>query len=706
MLVDPQEPPPYRPGPPWSAKTSKRRGTFRSLQELLTTSGSLEDSDIWSRSCKRRLLLGVAIFCVVVTTAVFIISLLAWKGPMLSFLTHGGLCESAGCRDFVMSVGRQLNQTFNPCENFASFVCSNWRPEHTDSRSTLDNVRHRWFQRVLQTLEQSGRSVLLKANALYKACASDPREEEEETFGTLREFMDDRGMTWPRVLPKTLHPLDLLLDLAVNWNVNLWFRIRVVPRTATQPRRVYIISNAEASIWHDRLKHMEELGGYTRYSQQYFEWFHAALNTTSAHHLRSVESSILSSLKRIGRSRRFRPLVVRFQDIDSLTPAISSQLWLTFLNKHFQPTTWLTFEDEVGVKKRPLLKKISSFMRKYTEHDLLSHISWWFAQMFIPLAKASMRKTAPREEAPRICVAQVADLFQVPISVSYVQEILGPSSEENVKTLMGTIVSESVAFFTGSSLTDNTTRYAVAQKLSHLGINIWPPGKFCNYDALNDAYRVFPSNEKTYISYWIKSHVAYRAFLRDKSYYDLTRLPCTLHDPTYSYDYLSNTVNVGMHALMGPLFYLDGAVPVNYGGFGTRLAREVVKTFDVHGVSLSADGYINSWWYGKKVNSYKKAATCEKRRNLFSEFAAVQIAYQAMKNTAGSFRYARLEFMKKYSAEQLFFITYCYSKCGIMRSKSISSDCNAVLQRFQPFSDAFSCPMGSRMNPSRKCNPF
>ncbi|KAL3198710.1 hypothetical protein MRX96_044319 [Rhipicephalus microplus] len=50
----------------------------------------------------------------------------------------------------------------------------------------------------------------------------------------LRAFLEQRRLAWPGDFQRLdVHPLDVLLDLAINWEMPLWFSVGVLTVSAT-----------------------------------------------------------------------------------------------------------------------------------------------------------------------------------------------------------------------------------------------------------------------------------------------------------------------------------------------------------------------------------------------------------------------------------------------------------------------------------------
>ncbi|CEF70743.1 Phosphate-regulating neutral endopeptidase [Strongyloides ratti] len=187
-----------------------------------------------------------------------------------------------------------------------------------------------------------------------------------------------------------------------------------------------------------------------------------------------------------------------------------------------------------------------------------------------------------------------------------------------------------------------------------------------------------------------------------------------------------------------PLFSLYYPMSLNYGGLGFTMAHEILHGFDRLGVSDKPEylQYSNILTNKSKIR-YDKANKClEKQYNSTQEEVTgkyinglltlreniadnngIKISHQTfmkyLKDIGGE--EPKIPGFEKYTPEQLFFINFARSFC------SYTSDKNKIEKRlkddhapnknriivtlgnYKPFSNAFNCKLGTKMNPIHKC---
>ncbi|RUS79079.1 hypothetical protein EGW08_013165 [Elysia chlorotica] len=148
--------------------------------------------------------------------------------------------------------------------------------------------------------------------------------------------------------------------------------------------------------------------------------------------------------------------------------------------------------------------------------------------------------------------------------------------------------------------------------------------------------------------------------------------------------YNPNTNDIVLPAgILQPLFY-SASFPksLNYGGIGVVIGHEITHGFDDKGRQYDKDGNIKQWWDDHTSQAFNNRSQC--MIDQYSNFKLEQI-------------------------DQFIW-------CGKMRDEEalrkirISAHSLGPIRVFGPlsnskeFSEAYSCPLGSRMNPHHKCS--
>lgn len=190
--------------------------------------------------------------------------------------------------------------------------------------------------------------------------------------------------------------------------------------------------------------------------------------------------------------------------------------------------------------------------------------------------------------------------------------------------------------------------------------------------------------------------------------------------------------------LQQPYYHKDQLWSLNFGAIGTLIGHEITHGFDDGGRQFDKDGRLDQWWNDNAIERFKKKSDCFK--NQYGNFRLPEAGGIKMNgiNTLGeniadnggikqSFR-GYQKWLKHNGGEekllpgvnltnnQLFFIAFAQIRCTNMRKKdAIGSILTAVhsparfrvigtLQNYKEFARVYNCPVGSFMNPVKKCS--
>ncbi|KAI8141680.1 hypothetical protein BJV82DRAFT_172618 [Fennellomyces sp. T-0311] len=211
------------------------------------------------------------------------------------------------------------------------------------------------------------------------------------------------------------------------------------------------------------------------------------------------------------------------------------------------------------------------------------------------------------------------------------------------------------------------------------------------------------------------------------------------------YSRSTNEIAVPSGILQGPFYSYGAPAYLNYGSIGSILGHEFTHAFDSAGRMYNGIGKLEDWWTreagehfeeqsqcfikqydafqvdgpnGKKVNVNGQLTLAE---NL-ADSGGIAASYQAFQKlwagndsaTRQKGEYGRLPNIDL-SPEALFFTSYARTWCSVARPEAavqlVYTDAhaperfrvNGILQNSAEFSRVYKCPLGSPMNPEKKC---
>ncbi|KAH7942009.1 hypothetical protein HPB49_019635 [Dermacentor silvarum] len=160
------------------------------------------------------------------------------------------ICTTEGCDKHRYRLEHQLDNRVDPCDDFGGHVCRRWTP-HKDfylSRSEMSDMFLSWLQKLPVTLAKGADHfpVGKKIEAMFESCTTQTWSQ----LGRMKEFMRARGIDWPKNPQELVPPAKVLFDLSFNWNVHLWFTLKMLSAIPKEkPRRIFLAPNEHMLFW-------------------------------------------------------------------------------------------------------------------------------------------------------------------------------------------------------------------------------------------------------------------------------------------------------------------------------------------------------------------------------------------------------------------------------------------------------------------------
>uniref|UniRef100_A0A0N5A3H9 Neprilysin n=1 Tax=Parastrongyloides trichosuri TaxID=131310 RepID=A0A0N5A3H9_PARTI len=203
------------------------------------------------------------------------------------------------------------------------------------------------------------------------------------------------------------------------------------------------------------------------------------------------------------------------------------------------------------------------------------------------------------------------------------------------------------------------------------------------------------------------------------------------------YSSVKNAITFPAAILRAPFFDRRFPKAINYGGIGAVIGHEITHGFDDQGSQFDKIGSLRNWWDEKTQKEFKVRTKC-----IVDQYGAYEVPDTGLKingvltqgeNIAdnggikGAFRAyrnyikklgheePRIPGFEKYSNDQIFFMSYAQTWCGKAKPQSVIRQIlgdphspmrfrvNGVMVNQPDFANAFQCPIGSAMNPGKRC---
>ncbi|KAI8379641.1 uncharacterized protein BYT42DRAFT_496200 [Radiomyces spectabilis] len=364
---------------------------------------------------------------------------------------------------------------------------------------------------------------------------------------------------------------------------------------------------------------------------------------------------------------------------------------------------------------------------------------------------AKLRGTNAKVTKPRweICLDEVNASLGFMAGRYYVLDKFSGSSKKRADEFVQSIEEVFVDRLPELTWIDNVTRARAEEKVDNLMLKVGFPSAYPDVMSpvsLSDYYSELRMEPDSYFKNYLKSRT-----------WDIVEQWRQVGKPPNKSKWLMNPQEVNAYynpvfneivfpagILQNPFFGNEYPDYLNYGGIGVVVGHELTHGFDNSGRHYDAEGRLVQWWTNETSKSFDEKAQCfvDQYSNFtvegnngrvvhvngkltlgenLADNGGLGEAYLAWKQRYDSDRQskkynnARLPGLDNLTPEQLFFVNFgriwCSKSTKEQAVQSALTDehsppkwrVNGAVQNSKHFANVFQCPVGTAMNPAKKC---
>ncbi|XP_046579512.1 neprilysin-1-like [Haliotis rubra] len=657
-------------------------------------------------------------------------------------------CLTAECIKTASQLMEMMDRTVNPCEDFYQFACGQWDktyviPEEKSSFNTFEKL-HDELQIILKGLLEESPTphdceATLKAKVLYRSCIN-VSQVERVGDTPLREVLDSLG-GWP-LIDATWDPstfdLELLLgklrgkynapvlmDIWVgaddkNSSVNI---LQIDQPKLGMPSREYYLQAEDTLYFHAYYKYMLDvahlLGADMHMAQD------------ELHEVLQFEIKLANVTKpqseRHDTGAIYEKMTLR--ELQQVTPTFD---WVRYFNL-FMPDE-ITEEEPVVVFAAEYLHDMFDTVMETDRETVVNYIMWRVILNFAAELTESYQHV--RRQYRRVLQGVKRDKIRWQKCVEYVNKRMGMAvgsmfirdnfKKESKDTALEMIHDIREAFnelLEENHWMDEITKSFAKQKANAMNERIGYPDFIKDSKKLDEKYNQVQFDAQQY----------FKNILRVEEYSAINMMR-KLREPVRKDTWEQDPAVV--NAFYNPNRNDIGMLSLNYGGIGVVIGHEITHGFDDKGRQYDKDGNLKQWWDEDTIQAFRNQAQC-----MINQYSGYQLEQIGMfldgKNTQGeniadngglkqAYRAYR-KWVQEHGEEQLlpgiglshnqlFFLNYAQIWCGKMRDEEALHKIRTAVHSPGPlrilgplsnsldFAEAYNCPVGSRMNPTKKCS--
>nr|CAH7761736.1 unnamed protein product [Callosobruchus chinensis] len=694
-----------------------------------------------------------------IAITVFLFLILAISLFYFAFAFRFKQCNTVICKEVATEIIKHIDKYMDPCQDFYRFACGNFI-RNVDVRDrglsieeyAKEGTRVKIRSLLEEDLTPDDPKLLTLAKKLYRSCMDEGTIEAQGTKEIFQVFKYIGG--WPAVERgpwqeenyNWVEAIHRLRKLGIDFDV--FFRVSVDKDRHNDMK--YILGIHDMSYSPSELSQADRKL-YLNYMVDVATMFGANRYTATQHseevlNLFLVLASISKSSARNNRTNMYEKL-----SISELQYHYEELNWPYYIKGVVGDLVPVRFEDEVVLTDPDYLIQLGKLLSRTPKRTLANFIAWHTVQYlinFLPtrildkaydfLARVNGHAMKPLRW--KMCVKTAEDRLDSIIAAVFIRRFLDAKVRDDVVHLIKNVKDTFKTSLLKLEWFDQQTKQLIMSKLLTSVEKV---------ASVGDLIELEIDNERTYYDADISNHT----FMAASLYLDNIR-----HDKMFMK--LINPVDDNMFAntafitgtrikylakkniLIFPvgifegIFYKrDRPAYMNYAILGSTVGHEVSHIFmrARHGLPPS-EWELRSFWtpsslvnYQEKLNclaeQYGKLAADGSRKSKsplktgdedMADLAGMEISYDTYVNLIKQNGAEPTLPGLNYSTAQLFWISSAMHHCS--RYPYTEKDMenygwspvelrvNGPLQNIKEFADDFGCPVGSKMNPDKKCD--
>jgi len=637
-------------------------------------------------------------------------------------------------------------------------------PDDRSSRSQFAIIGDELLQQLRMILEEEpheGESeVFTMARNVYKACMDEDKIE-EIGLQPLKDMLKDMG-GWP-VLEggaweeekfnwlETVYTFrshgystDYLIDFSiVTDSKNSSWRVIDIDQASLGMSREYLVNGIEDDDVVSYYNYMVSVAVLLGADRQVAE---KELKESLLFEIELAHASKPREERR-NATRLYNPMMIK--DLHQYAPMVP---WLEYINNILTKDLLQVEDTERVILDEPgYLKNLTELLPKIEKRTIANYMFWRVARSSLGYFTEAARKiqleyakniTGTKSQTPRWrqCTGAASGSFASPIGNMYVTKHFNEDAKHAMDEMVRDIRHEFNKILTEISWMDGETRKRAKDKLESMKEYIGYPQEILVEKNLEDLYEnLHVSSEDHFInginmSIWGTNYAWGKLREKvDKTDWKRHGRPAVVNA---FYSSIENSIQFPAGILQGNFFGSDRPSYMNYGGIGWVIGHEITHGFDDQGRQFDDEGNLKNWWEATTKDKFLEKANCiiwqygnytavsvnktlngvNTQGENIADNGGIKEAYRAYNSWVRRHgEEQRLPGLQGYTPHQMFWISAANTWCSKYRDKSLEKRIKTgahspgMFRVRGPFSNSkefnndFKCPLGSKMNPVKKC---
>ncbi|CAB3381598.1 Hypothetical predicted protein [Cloeon dipterum] len=669
--------------------------------------------------------------------------------------TNQAICISDECFNLASRILTSMNESVDPCDDFYQFACGGYVNKHqnseTGSKSTIGDlvklVDYRVKEIFNKGISPSMPETVKQAIDFYEKCI-DEGTQNNSGLEPMFSLLESLGL--PR-LPIFRSKIQLLPEVLIRGDKMTgktpFFNIAI----EQQHGNTYLTWNVQKQVFNKQL------------FEEFFKTLdrHFRLNVIDAQQAARDLFDFYSSMFTFSvlDKNEVWMSVAEFQQLAD-DNGITWFNWKRFLTSFLEDSSF-KFDLEKGkiLVRGPTIAKQLFYKLHVAQNQRINSYTWFF--YFYSTAPYTMTdfrdkyfamdphfrfNSSGEIDLQTRCIAQARSVFPDAISYAYISKYFDEETKQNTEVMVEDIYQAFKLLIRDIDWTDEQTKRFALEKLDAVKQNVGYPQWLMAPGALDGRNYCLEDVRGDWLTMNLKANIA-----ASKKYF-LYKFNDTNWTGTSKMAmnacYEGRQVYVPAEILNSP-FTKNGLASLNYASLGVFIGHEFTRGFDDEDLTVEKNEEQKKWWSRKTLKNFDERVQC--MVDQYSQFLIPELGSNFKLNSIqtiseniadiGGLREALLAYdlfknrqmhnvngtealpdpepylpvLTSYSHKQLFFLGFsnmwCQKESPAHLSQKLSTDAHSLshqrvlstLANNRDFAEAWQCPLGSRMNPVKKC---
>ncbi|XP_076754338.1 M13 family metallopeptidase neprilysin 2 isoform X2 [Xylocopa sonorina] len=677
------------------------------------------------------------------------------------------ICYTQECIHTASRLLKNIDFDVEPCDDFYDFACGGFLkstniPDDKTSVNTFSVISDELQNQLRTSIEEKSPSDEPKpfrlVKNLYKACMNKTVIEKQGLKPLLDilknlggwpvlegDQWDEDGFNWTESVYKFRkmgYSVDYFIDFSVGVDLkNSTKRIIDLDQAYLGLSREYLSKGFEDKIVQAYYSYMVDIA--------------VILGANKSEAEMQLRDSLqfemdLANISLPNEKRRNATLLYNPMTVQELSKTYPSVPWKEYFNTLLTPNAEVDENEVVIVSVPSYIENLEKLLAATPNRVQANYVMWRAAASSVNYLTEEIRKrqlqystalSGKTEREPRWkeCIDTVSGSLAISVGAMYVRKYFKENAKKNALEMVADIRQEFTKILEKVDWMDDETRKSALKKAASMSSHIAYPDELLDDKKLENFYEKLELNTDNYLEGILNLTLFGVEYSFSKLRKPVNKSDWITHGRpaivNAFYSSIENSIQFPAGILQGAFFSNDRPRYMNYGAIGFVIGHEITHGFDDQGRQFDKDGNLVDWWAPQTKEKYLERAECIIHQ--YGNYTVEEVGLNLNgintqgENIAdnGGIKEAYLayqEWIKRnqaepklpglpYSPEQLFWISAANTWCSKYRPEAMKLRITTgfhspgkfrvlgPLSNMEEFSKDFNCPIGSKMNPEKKC---